>query len=106
MKTWFQRQEYISPEIVNEIITLMGQYLLCKLLCEIKSSLWFFILADKSIDVSHHEQLSLSIRLVDDDFVVHEDRLGLIQLPDTKSATIFSAINDILIRCALPLAQC
>ena len=32
--------------------------------------------------------------------------LGLFQLPDTRAATIFSAIKDILIRCILPIVQC
>ena len=94
MEIWLQKREYISPEIVNEIITIMGQLLLRKLL---RCSLWYSILADEATDVSHHEQLSLSIRWVDDDFVVNEDTLGLMQLPDTKASTIFSAIKDILI---------
>lgn len=50
--------------------------------------------------------MSLSIRWVGDGFTIHEDTLGLMQLPDTKSATIFSAIKDILIRCSLPVSQC
>ena len=37
---------------------------------------------------------------------IHEDILGLIKLPDTKTLTLFSAIKDVLIRCSLPLAQC
>ena len=50
--------------------------------------------------------MSLSIRWVDDNFGIHEDVLGLFQLPDTKAVTIFSCIKDILIRCVLPLSQC
>ena len=84
----------------------MGQTLLRQLLDEIRKSLWFSILADEATDISYHEQLSLSIRWVDDDFTIHEDVLGLIQLPDTKSVTIFCAIKDVLIRCSLPLSQC
>ena len=43
-----------------------------------------------------YEQLSLTIRWVDNGYVVHEDTLGLIQLRDTKSRTICSGIKDIL----------
>ena len=50
--------------------------------------------------------MSLSIRWVDSNFIIHEDVLRLIQLPDTKAVTIFYAIKDILIRCSLPLSQC
>ena len=42
------------------------------------------ILADEATDISHHEQMSLSIRWVDSNFIIHEDVLGLIQLPDTS----------------------
>ena len=65
MKTWLQKREYISSEIVNEIITIMEQQLLRKLLSDIRCSLGYSILADEASDVSHYEQLSLSIRCVD-----------------------------------------
>lgn len=106
MAAWLRRREYISPDIINELISTMGQSVLRQLLVEIRSSLWFSILADEATDVSRHEQMSLSIRWVDNNFSIHEDVLGLIQLPDTKAATIFCAIKDILIRCSLPLSQC
>ena len=106
MGAWLRQKEYISPDIINEIIATMGQTVLRQLLVEIRSSLWFSILVDEATDISHHEQMSLSIRWVDSNFIIHEDVLGLIQLPDTKAATIFCTIKDILIRCSLPLSQC
>ena len=59
MGAWLRRREYISPDIINEIIATMGQTLLRQLLVEIRSSLWFSILADEATDISHHEQMSL-----------------------------------------------
>ena len=106
MDVWLRRREYISPEIINELIAEMGRSVLRKLLDCIRTSLWFSILADEATDISHHEQMSLSIRWIDDTFEIHEDVLGLIQLPDTKAVTIFSSIKDILIRCVLPISQC
>ncbi len=106
MKAWLQKREYISPQIINELITTMGQSVLRQLLGEIRMSLWFSILADEATDISRHEQMSLSICWVNDRFMIHEDVLGLIQLPNTKSKTVFDAIKDILIRCSLPLSQC
>lgn len=35
MKTWLHKKEYISPEIVNELITMMGQTVLRQILAEI-----------------------------------------------------------------------
>jgi len=106
MNSWLRRREYISPEVVNEIIMIMGQSLLRQLFSEIKGSMWFSIQADEATDISHLEQMSLSIRWVDEYYTIHEDTLGLFKLPDTKSKTIFCAIKDILIRCSFPLAQC
>lgn len=81
---WLCRREYISPEIINELIEKMGNSVLRRILESIRTSLWFSILADEATDISHHEQMSLSIRWVDDNFEIHEDVLGLFQLPDTS----------------------
>ena len=89
MKTWLCRREYISPEIVNELIKLMGQAVLRQVLAEIKSTMWFSLIADEASDSSHNEYMNISVRWVDSDFDVHEDALGLVQLPDTK-AQLFS----------------
>ena len=106
LKVWLTQREYISPEIVNEIIVSMGQSLLRQILNEVKMSLWFSILADEATDITHHEQMSLSVRWVDSTYQINEDTIGLFQLPDTKAKTIFTAIKDILLRCSLPLSLC
>lgn len=84
----------------------MGQSVLRKLLSDASASMWFSILVDEATDVSHNEQMSMSIRWADTTYDVHEDTLGLIQLPNTRAKTIFSAIKDILIRCSLSMKQC
>lgn len=106
LESWLKEKEYTSPMIVNELINQMGQLVLRNLLSEASGSMWFSILADEATDVSHDEQMSLSIRWVDTDYDVHEEALGLIQLPNTRAETIFSAIKDILIRCSLNMKQC
>ena len=106
MKNWLLKKEYISPEIVNELISIMGQTVLRQILSEIRSTMWFSLIADEASDISHHEHVSISIRWVDSNYSIHEDTLGLIQLPNTKAVTIFGVIKDILIRCSLPMSQC
>ena len=106
MITWLEKKEYISPTIVNEVINLMGQSVLRMLLSDASVSLWYSVIADEATDISHNEQMSLSIRWIDSSYSIHEDTLGLIQLPNTKAETIFVAIKDILIRCSLPIKQC
>ena len=106
MKVWVNKEEYISPNIVNEIIVLMGQTVLRNIIAQIKSSMWFTLIADEATDISHNEQMCISIRWVVCWYEIHEDPLGLVQLPDTKAETLFSVIKDVLIRCSLPIVMC
>jgi len=39
-------------------------------------------------------------------FEVHEDVLGVKELPDTRAVTIHHEVNDILVRCMLSITQC
>ena len=59
-----------ATEVVNELISMMGQSVLRKLLCNIKrvTPHWFGIIADEATDVSNREQLNLSIRWVNDNW--------------------------------------
>lgn len=78
LKSWILRKEYTSPEILNEIITIMGQAILQCLLSRIRSSLWFSIIVDEATDISRNEQMSLSIRWAEDDYSICEECIGLV----------------------------
>ncbi|XP_065900823.1 zinc finger MYM-type protein 1-like [Dysidea avara] len=107
MISWLNRREYISPEIVNEIITLMSKSVLRNILADVSKSLWYSVIVDEATDVSHNEQMSMSLRWTDDNYETHESNVGLVQLPDTKAQTIFSAVKDTLIStCSLSINQC
>ena len=108
MRQWLTEKKYMSPEVVNELISMMGQSVLRKLLCNIKrvTPHWFGIIADEATDVSNREQLNLSIRWVNDNYEVFEDPVGLFGLPNTSANTITEVIKDLLIRCDLPLSLC
>ena len=53
IKSWIEERKYMSHDIVNELITLMGQSVsvLRKLLCRIKNSnpCWFAIIVDETV---------------------------------------------------------
>lgn len=99
-------RKYISPEIINEIITIMGQSILREILSEIRRSLWYSVITDEATDISNNEQISISIRYVDTEYEIHEETIGLIQLPNTTAQTLFAVMKDILLCCSLPIAQC
>ena len=48
----------------------------------------------------------MSIRSVDDNYVISEDLVGLFSLPNTASDTLVEVLKDLLIRCILPLSLC
>ena len=50
-------------------------------------------MVDEASDASHKEQFNLSVRWVDNSYVVHEDPLGLVCLPDTTAAIILSVVK-------------
>ena len=108
LKSWVRDGKYMSHEIITQIICLMGQSILRVILNKINSSNppWFAVICDETTDVACKEQLNVSIRYVDDDYVVHEDTVGLFNLPNTSAETISEALKDILVRCNLPISMC
>ena len=62
----------------------MGQCVLCRILAEI-TSLCFSIIVDEAIDIAHNEQMSVSVRWVDNCYDINERTLGLMQLPNTTA---------------------
>ena len=106
LKVWLSERNYLSPTIVNEQIQLMADFVLRQFLTEIKRAMWFTVIADEATDINYNEQMSVVIRWVDQDYDLHEDPIGLIQVPKTDSETLTTALKDVLIRCILPLSQC
>ena len=104
MKAWIDKKQYLSPVITNKMINIMGLTVLEKILTDIKTSNWYTIIVDEATDISHTEQMSLSIRWVNQKYQISEDNLGLIELPNTRAITIYQQIKDILIRCCSPLS--
>ena len=102
---WLKKDEYLSPQIINELITLSGDAVLREILAKIHSSTWFAVLADEATDVSNQEQLSLSVRWVDRDYVINE-----LHWSSTCARYYCCHFNhcykDVLIRCSLSLSQC
>jgi hypothetical protein len=60
---------YMSPQIQNEMIEIMGQQIETQIVTDVKKARFFSVLVDETIDVSRCQQLSLSLRYV------HENNL-------------------------------
>ena len=106
LKRWMQEGKYMSPEIVNELISEMGQKVLQELLSKIQEARWFSLIADETRDISNIEQLTISIRWISSDYMVHEEPIGLVQVPRMNAETLTSTLKDVLIWFMLPLQKC
>ena len=106
LQNFINDRHYLSNEIINEMIMLMGRTVLQQLLVEIRKAGWFSIIADEATDVSHKEQLCIAIRWVDNLFQINEMPLELINVPKTDADTISHLIKDFLIRMSLPISKC
>ena len=108
LKRWISENKYLSHDIVNEQNETMGKTLLCVILKNIRkcTSPWYSLIGYETTDVAYREQFNLSIRWVDRNYEIHEDPIGLFCLPNTTADTLFKVVQDILLRCSLPLSLC
>jgi hypothetical protein len=65
------------------------------------------VLADETRDLSGTEQMTICIRWVDKDLLVHEDLLGLYSLSGLgqTAGVLTQCLKDVLIHCQLPFAD-
>ena len=64
LKQWLHDRKYISPTIINELITLLGNQVLRSLLKDVKDHSWYSIIADEVTDITNKEQFNISVRYV------------------------------------------
>ena len=98
--------KYTSHEIQNEILSIMAQAILRRLVRHIQSSVFFTLMVDETTDISNREQVVLVFRWVEDDLTVHEDFFGLYQMDTIDARTLFQLIKDTLLRMNLSLEHC
>lgn len=103
---WVSDGKYQSPEIINEIIAILGHKILRSLISDIHSQRWFSLMADETRDVSNREQLVICLRWVSDDYDIAEDMVGLVQLDNTTAQTVYSCLKDCLLRIGVAFEYC
>ena len=105
---WFERKvdKYCSPEIQNEILQLMSMSLLQIIAKSLHSADFFTVMADECTDVGNEEQLTVCFRWVESSLEVHEEFVGLYQISDISSKTIYDALHDCILRLNLRWSRC
>ena len=103
-------KKYQSPEIVNEMVQLSAHKVLRSLISDLLSQRWFALLADKTRDVSNHEQL-VNLRWVSENYDINEDFFGLVnffglvKLDDTTANSIYLSLKNFLRAFLLKIAK-
>lgn len=100
---------YCGKDIQNELIDLMGEKVKSEIVSRAKNSKYYSIIADCTSDISHIEQLSLTIRfadLSDDNISIKEHFVEFIPVDDSSGAGLTEVILNMLNKHGLELRNC
>ena len=99
LSSWLRKRgdKYLSPQIQNEIVEVMSLSILQSIAENLRTSSVFSVMADECVDMSNQEQLTMCFRWVDSDLEVHEDFVGVYQIPYITANTTIQALKDCLI---------
>ena len=105
---WLSKKgpRFISHDIQNELLSIMANHIIRNIASDVQKNRYYSIICDEYTDISNHEQLTFCLRWVDSNMAANEDFIGFYEVPNIKSETIFTAINDILARLGMSLDDC
>ena len=95
---------YLSPEIQNELITLIGNHLLDEISDELSKVKYFCLSADETKDTSHQEQLCVTLRYLKDGNVV-ERFVGFHPLEQLNARFMAEKITKVVSK-VVPMDKC
>ena len=108
VKQWMHRVEestakytWTSPQIQNEILTLLHHTVMLQLISNVKNNGYFAIIIDETTDLSVEEQVSICVRHVSNNFTIEESFLGFYKTEKTVSATLLALVKDALLMLGL-----
>ena len=87
------------------MLTIMSLTILRKIVANVQSAMFYTIMVDETTDCSNKEQVVLVLRWVDCDFNVHEDFIGLYNVPSISANVLTSVIKDALQRLNLCISK-
>ena len=97
--------KYISPQIQNELLDIMGQLVRKEIGDQVRNAGVYAIMADKSKDISKVEQLSIALRYVIQGNV-YERFVTYVHATSLDAASLAKYITDTLTSLNLPLENC
>ncbi|KAK6479921.1 zinc finger MYM-type protein 1-like, partial [Huso huso] len=104
------KDHYLSNTIQNELIALVGQKTCDAIVQKVKEAKYFSVIMDCTPDISHTEQLSLVLRLVNCESAVgafiSEHFVGFISVDDTTGKGLCNTLLEQLNHLKLNIADC
>jgi len=87
------------------MLMVMSLSILREVARNLQNTLFYTIMVDEATDCSNQEQVVLVLRWVNDTLTVHEDFVGLYNVPSISLHTLTCVIKDSLQRLNLPLLK-
>ena len=85
------------------MVKVMALRILREVSLSIQKAPIFSIMVDEMTDVSNVEQVVVCLRWVNETLKVQEDFVGLYEVGSTGAETIYTAMNDVLLRLNLSI---
>ena len=96
---------FTSPGAQNEMIEMFSHQILRNIVSDIQQNEFYAVTADGTQDISGQEQESFCLRHVDSDLYVHEDFIGLYEVPSTTGDVLARTLFDVLARSGLSISN-
>lgn len=100
------KTNYLSSTIVNEIVDVMGDCVLQKILTEIERAKYYGIIVDSTPDLSHVDQLAVVIRYVDEHGQPVERFIKFEPLRSHSSSTLCETILNLFETLKIDIKNC
>ena len=93
---WLKQKtnKYTSHEIQNDIIKVMAINVLRSITTSLQTSQFITLMMDETTDISNKEQVTFTIRWVSDNLEVHEEFIGLYEVPAIDAVTLATVAKD------------
>lgn len=101
-----RQTHYLSKDIQNELISLLSNAIKSQIMSMLKEAKYYSIIVDCTPDVSHVEQMSLTIRFVNCEpgsIKIQEHFIGFVPLEKTTGAALTERILNLLSIMNIPL---
>lgn len=102
----FRNATYVSPEIQNEMIDIIGHKIIqARIVQEVKDAQIFTITVDEV--TSHNtEMMPVCVRFVDKDMNIREELLDIVSLPRITGVHIANKTKEVLSKLEIELSNC